>query len=401
MEKGLLVMLKDEYDVVVVGGGPGGSATAETLAKKGLRVALLEKRQEIGSPKRCGEGLTGAGLGLFKEIPKRCITQTINGAIIYAPNGKNVIVEGENLNGFIVERKYFDKWLAFNASRAGAYIQAKTEVTDVIKNNGFVTGVKANHEGDKYEIKAKVVVASDGVESTIARKAGLNTTNQLINIDAGYQYEMSNLKLKDPHKIELWFNNKMSPRGYVWVFPKGEDVANVGIGVAMCEKSARYYLDKFIEKNSHIFKNSSIIEVNSGGIPVGGFLKNMVMNGFMVVGDAAHQVNPIHGGGIKEATIAGRIAGDIISKGMQKNDVSEKVLSEYNKIWWKERGKALVRVQKLREVFEKLTDEDLNMLQKTLTGDDLFEFSRGGRLGKLARILMKKPSLLKLARHLL
>ena len=393
--------MNKEYDVVVVGAGPGGSAVAKRCAERGLKVIMLEKRQEIGSPKRCAEGLTFSTEKIIGKIPERCIAQKINGTNVYSPSGKSVKVDFGEYGGYILERKVFDKWLASRASRAGAYVQAKTEVVDVIKEDGYIKGVKAEFEGEEFEIRAKVVVAADGVESTVARKAGLNTTNQLINIDSGFQYEMSNLNLKDPEKIEIFMGNEVAPRGYIWIFPKGKDLANVGIGVAMSQKTARYYLDKFIEDNPEIFKDAGIIEVNSGGIPVGGFLKNMVANGLVVVGDAAHQVNPIHGGGLKEATIAGQIAGEVIAKAVKKGDVSEDSLSEYNKIWWKERGRALEKVQKLREVVEKLSDDDLNMLAETLTGDDLIEFSRGNKLFNLGKILLKNPKLITLAKKLI
>ena len=392
-------------DVVVIGAGPGGSSVAFNCAKAGLNVILLEKLQQIGLYKRCAEGLSLGSLKIIEEnlgtkIPQKCIAQIINGAIVYAPNGKSVIIDFEENAGAIMERKIFDKWLAYQASKEGAYVQAKTNVYDIIKENDFIKGVKAEFEGEKFEIKSKITVAADGVESIIARKAGLNTTNQLINIDSGFQYEMSNLKIEDPNKIYLWFGNKIAPRGYVWLFPKGKDIANVGIGVAMSEKPAKYYLDKFIENHPEIFENSSILEINAGGIPVGGFLENMVLNGFLVVGDAAHQVNPIHGGGLKEATVAGKIAANAIVNAIKKNDFSEKILFEYNKMWWKERGDSLKKVEKLRHVVEKLSDNDFNMLAEQLTGDDLVEFSRGSRLNVLAKILMKKPSLLKLAKYL-
>lgn len=398
--------MRKEWDVVIVGAGPGGSSTATHCAKAGLKVALLEKRPSIGSEKRCGEGLSIGSIkmiekSLGKKIPSNCIAQKINGAIVYASNGKEVIIDFKKNSGATMERKIFDKWLAFEASRAGAYVQARTNVSDVIKEKGFVTGVKVNFEGNDYDIKAKVVVAADGIESVIARKAGLDTTNKLINIDSGYQYEMSNLKLRDPHKIELWLGNKIAPRGYCWVFPKGNDVANVGIGTALCDKPASYYLDKFIENNPEIFENASIIEVNSGGIPVGGFLDNMVLNGLIAVGDAAHQVNPIHGGGMKEATIAGKIAAEVIVSCIAKGDVSQKALSEYNKRWWSERGRKLKNVEKLREVVEKLSDDDLNMLADSLKGEDLIELCRGNKLAALAKILMRKPKLIALARHLI
>ena len=398
-------MLKNKYDVVVVGAGPGGSSVATHCARAGLSVALLEKRQEVGSPKRCGEGLSINSLKMIesylgKKVPEKCKAQEIDGAEVYAPNGKNVSINFGESKGVIMERKIFDKWLAEEAARAGAYVQAKTYVKGILKNGSKICGVKAEFEDEVQEISAKVVVGADGVESKVARWAGLNTTNALVNIDSGYQFEMVNLKISDPKKIELYFGNKIAPRGYCWIFPKGNDVANVGIGVALADKPARYYLERWIASLPEIFANASITEVNAGGIPVGGFLKNMVLDGFLVVGDAAHQVNPIHGGGMKEATIAGKIAADVIVEAISKNDTSAAVLSAYNTRWWAERGEALQRIQRLREVVEKLSDDDLNMLAENLTGEDLVEFSRGSRLSVLAKILIRNPKLALLAKHL-
>lgn len=395
---------KYDVDVVVVGAGPGGSATAKRCAELGLNVVMFEKRQEIGSPKRCGEGMSSDAIEkLGQKIPNYCIMQTINGSLVYAPNGKKIIIDYGKTAGYVLERKQYDKWLAEEAARAGAKVQAKTYVTGVRKENDFVKGVDAEFESEKFSIKSKIVVAADGVESKVARWAGMNTTNKPVNIDSGFQFEMVDIEIEDPHKIILYFNTKMAPRGYLWIFPKGEDKANVGIGIGGLGgygKTARQFLEEWIKTMPGLSKGS-ITEVNAGGIPVGGFLDNMVMNGLVVVGDAAHQVNPIHGGGMKEAAIAGRIAGEVIAEGIKANDVSQKKLSKYNDIWWKERGKHLVNVQKLREVIEKMNDDDFNMLVDALSGADLVNFTRGGSLGKLARILMKNPKLALLARHLL
>jgi digeranylgeranylglycerophospholipid reductase len=295
----------------------------------------------------------------------------------------------------------FDKWLACRAARAGATIVAHAEVTGVIMEKGFVTGVKALIGGEKeMKIACKVLIAADGVESTVARMAGLNTVNMLSNVDSGYQYEMANIKLQTDKRIILYFGTDIAPRGYLWIFPKGKDVANVGIGTAMSEKPAKWYLDKFIDSHPEIFGKGSIIEANSGGIPVGGFLENMVGNGLVVVGDAAHQVNPIHGGGMKEATMAGEMAARVISKGIKKGDVSQKALSEYNRIWWKERGEKLKKVEKIRHVVEKLSDDDFNMVSNSLTSEVAIGLTRGSKTLSLAKILMKNPKLITLARHL-
>lgn len=396
------MMLKSEYDVVVVGAGPGGSITAMHLARHGLKVALLEKRQEIGSPKRCGEGLPLTATEIINlGVPPYVIRQPINGAIVYAPNGKDVTINMGDLAGYVIERKELDKFLAYNAAKAGAYVQAKTEVIDVIKENDYIVGVKTRYQNQEYTIRAKVVIAADGVESTIARKAGLNTTNKLIDIESGFQFEMANVKVRDPMKLELFFGKEISGRGYLWIFPKGDGVANVGIGTAMVDKSARQLLEEWIESRPDLFGEASIIEVNGGGIPVGGLLDNMVLNGFAVVGDAAHQVNAIHGGGMHEATSAGKILADVVAEAIKKGDVSQEALSPYNKLWWKARGEKLLKVQKLREFFDKLSDDDMNMLADSLNGDDLLAMAKGSKVAGLTKILIKKPKLLTLAKHLL
>jgi len=389
-------------DVIVVGCGPGGSAVAKYLASKGYEVVVYEKRQEIGAPKRCGEGISLSGLEkLNLELPSYCIRQKINGALVYAPNGKCVEIDYGGDAGYIVERKVFDKWLAEEAVRAGAKIQAKTYIKEVVKENGKVVGVKGEFLGEEFTEKCRVLVAADGIESKISRMAGLNTTANPWLVDSGFQFEMVGIDIPDPRKIYLYFGNKIAKRGYVWIFPKGKDVANVGIGIlGKSEKSAREYLTEFIESREELRKGS-ILEVNAGGIPVGGLLRKMTLDNFLVLGDAAHQVNPIHGGGMFEAQFAAKIAAEVIDESLQKGDTSNRQLDKYNREWWKQRGNHLRKVEKLREVVEKLSDDDFNFLAEELRGDLLVDFTRGKGLAALAKILLKKPGLVKLARALL
>jgi len=389
-------------DVIVVGAGPGGSSVAKELALRGYDVALYEKRQEIGAPKRCGEGLSSSSIErLNLKIPRHCIRENIKGAIVYAPNGKSVEISFDRVVGHILERKMFDKWMAEEAARAGAFVRAKTYIKELLFENGKVCGVRGTFEGEEFEERARVVVGADGVESKIGKMAGLKIRSNPQLMDSGYQYEMANVDLEHRGYLELYFGNSIAPRGYVWIFPKGKDVANVGIGIAGDhDRPAKSYLDDWITTKPGIRKGS-ILEVNAGGIPVGGFLKNMVTDNFLLVGDAAHQVNPIHGGGIAESITAGRIAASVIDEALQKGDTSARTLDKYNKVWWKERGEKLRKIEKLREVVEEMDDETLNFLASELSGRDLMEFTRGNRLGKLAKILMKKPGLVLLARKLL
>jgi len=393
--------MMERYDVVVVGAGPAGSSVAMTIAKAGLKVLMVEKRAEIGSPKRCGEGLSRSALGRMGLEPDGIwVRRTVIGASAYAPNGKKITVNYQGPEGWVIERKVFDKWLAKKAADAGAKVLAKTEAISLIKKGGKVSGVTLESNGKRWDAEAKIVIAADGVESKLAREAGIDTTLRLVDVASGVQFEMAGVDI-DPDRIELYFGNEVAPAGYAWIFPKGKNEANVGIGVRKpwAKKTALEYLNDFVASHPGL-KKGSIVEVNAGGVPVGALMENMVTDNFMIVGDAAHQVNAIHGGGIGESFVAGRIAAEVAGRAINKGNTSKNSLSEYNKLWWKERGEKLQKLVKLREVTESLTDQELNWLAEYLTGEDLIEFARASGLKKLGLILMKKPRLIRLAKKL-
>jgi len=762
--------MEKEFDVIIVGGGPAGLRAAEKTAEKGLKVLLLEKDQEIGSPVRCGEGL---GLGWFNRLgiePKpEFAVQPMYGAVLYSPLGKELVVRFDRITGYIIERRIFEKHLAREAARKGARIIAKTTAIDVLKEGNQITGVKALIDGIETELKAKIVIAADGVESVIARKAGLDTTNSLYHVDSGYQYEMAGVKISHPDLIALYFTNNYAPRGYCltgdteifarntvkkisdvgigeevltldgwmpvsdvsereyageivsvtptmlnkeakltadhlvyvwnknngfewkkakdlietkkelrgkgdylvfpiaeekkqkfidvskyyegiekngliypkgrnqfgkefpyrhgiprdlefseelmeffgyyvsegsinsngviipntdkkiikrlmrigkkvfgfqpnlwvqkrqeysykdciqvnfgskivkkltfslfgkgskekhlpkfvygltnrqklaflkgcfrgdgsvfkssegldvlsyttsskslvydlwyllasmnivaavshkkkknsfqlrirgkqldklssifgelnhgnaerntgfliknnkvflgirklnseyfsgkvydiqttgsfcpffavhncWIFPKGKDYANIGVGILGSDiKTAKKYLDEWLETQPEL-KNGSKIIVNAGCIPVGGFLDKMTLNGLIVVGDAAHQVNPIHGGGMGIAMEAADIAAEVIKEAFEKNDFSDKFLSQYTSKWYEKRGNKLKNILKKRKMLESISDKDFEVLVNSLSGEDVLKLAEG-ELIESAKILTKK-----------
>jgi digeranylgeranylglycerophospholipid reductase len=389
----------ERHDVVIIGAGPAGSCCAQKLAQAGLSVMVYDRRQELGVPVRCGEGISFATEQLIGKIPPRAIAQRIKGARLIAPDGSSIDIEyGENA-GYVLERKIFDKWLAERAAAAGAKLQTGTLISELISSSRAVTGVRGQFLGGRFSTSAMLTIAATGAESPLPKQAGIDTTCKLSLIDTCLQYEMTGIELPDPHLIYLYFGNKIAPRGYCWLFPKGKARANVGVGILPGEKTPQYYLDQFIQ-NSPVLRDGSILEVNAGAVPVGGFLENVVANGFMVIGEAAHHVNPIHGGGIKEAIISGLLAADVAIKCLKKGDASQKALAEFNKVWWRKRGRKLRNVERVREVVERLNDDELNMLATCLNGEDYIELTRGNKLTVLAKILARKPRLIKLARHL-
>lgn len=394
----------NHFDVIIVGAGPAGSAAAKKLAEARLNVMVYDRREELGVPVRCGEGVGKNIENEIGPIPQRAICQNIKGARVYAPNGRYLEAPGI---GYVLDRKVFDKWLAEQAAEAGARIQVNTLITDLIIEDDYVCGVRGTYMGKEFEARAKIVISATGAESPLAMQAGIRTPCPMNLTDTCMEYEMSNIKWQQPdgdNYIHIYLGNDIAPRGYAWVFPKSEKSANVGLGVAPdmdMSKSALAYQEKFVASHPEWFGQASIVEIKAGLVPVGGLLKDMVSNGFLVCGEAAHHVNPIHGGGIKEAIVSGQIAADVIIKAVKSGSVSKEALSEYNEKWWEIRGDYLTKVEKLREVVEKLSDNDLNDLVDALKPEDIVEFSRGARLSVLAKALMRKPRLIALARHLL
>jgi len=388
-----------EFDVIIVGAGPAGLNAAIRLAEGKAKVLCVDKKQEIGVPKRCAEGLGIAWMervGL-KPDPKWCM-QPIYGAALYAPSLNSININFNRVSGYVIERRVFEKELAKKAARKGATIRTKCYAHGFERKNGTVI-VKCAESGLETEYSAPIIIAADGTESLAARKLGLDTRINIGDIDSGYQYEMANISFENPNHINLFFGTKVSPRGYVWVFPKAKDVANVGIGIAGSDqKTAKEYLDRFVQSHPGL-KNGSIIEVNAGTIPVGGFLDDMTADNLLVVGDAAHQVNPIHGGGIGIAMEAAQIAADVVLKAIAKKDFSHDFLKQYNGIWYKTRGNKLKRILKQRHMLEALDDENFEVLAKSITGDNIMAIAEGD-LVKSAKIvatkLVKHPKLAKI-----
>ncbi|OIO27589.1 digeranylgeranylglycerophospholipid reductase [Candidatus Micrarchaeota archaeon CG_4_10_14_0_2_um_filter_60_11] len=383
-----------DFDAIVIGAGPAGSAFAGRAAKGGMRVAVIEKKKDLGTPVRCGEGIGGhwfESLGLKIESG---VGYAIEGAAVYAPDGRELVVKNDETTGFVVERKIFDKQLAIAAARKGAHFYPKTMATGLVKEAGRIAGVSVQRDGEAFEMRAPLVVSAEGMEAKIAREAGFNCQANLYDVDSCYEYEMAGIA--GCHRlIELYFGNKIAPRGYVWVFPKGDDVANVGIGVGgSMGADPKRLLDDFIAKNPR-FKKAEPIEVKGGVISVGAPIDSFVKDGFMVVGTAAHQVDPIHGGGIALAIEAGEMAGDAALAAFEKQDYSARTLKKYEDDWRAAEGQKLSKRLKLRKVIEQLNDDDFNHIFKEIGDSDMLKVLDSDFKPVVAKILLKRPSLLK------
>ncbi len=356
--------MKDYYDVIVVGGGPGGAMAARHAAMGGASVLVLEKDRDIGLPVRCAEGISERALSLLVPIRDRWIAREVNGFLLVAPDG-TALTAHTGITGFILHRRLFDADLADLAVEAGAQVVTRAYAHSLIFEDGIVSGVNVVHLGKDYAIKAKIVIGADGVESRVGRWAGLQTHTQMQDMESCVQMTLARIKI-DPTVAEFHMGHEVAPGGYLWVFPKGEDSANVGLGISgKYTKESRPidYLHKFIGKR---FPGASALSLVAGGVPSAPTLNKIVTHGLMLVGDAARQINPVTGGGIICAMIAGKIAGETAAAAVQSNDVSEKSLSKYAKRWNKEEGRRNESAYKLKKAIVQFSDHEFNSLAATL-----------------------------------
>jgi len=341
------------YDLVVVGAGPGGSTAAWQAAQAGLSVLLVEKRQEIGSPVRCAEGVPHETLAGFLEPDPAWICARVDQAQIVALANGQVVEQwqGRGGLGYVLERRVFDRALAERAARAGAQVRVKTAVTGLLRENGAVRGVVVQWQGQSIEVEAGVVVAADGVESRIGAWAGLDTRLPLADTMVCAQYLLAGIDW-DPACLGYWIGEEIAPGGYAWVFPKGEGRANVGLGVQAdrARETALTYLHRFVEREPALAAGSPVTLI-AGSVPVAPPCAQLVADGLMLVGDAARQVDPLTGGGIMNAMAAGRLAAQVAAEALAAGEPSARRLAAYQEQATQLIGRRLARNYRLRERF--------------------------------------------------
>lgn len=384
----------EEYDVSVIGAGPAGVMAAWTAARQGAKTLLLEKEPNPGR-KPCAEGILSEVLDDAEVFPRpEFALNHISGAVLYAPDEKKrVDVGGE---GYILDKPVFLKHLALRAENAGAEMSTGTTIEGVSRNNGHLV-LNGKKGSDSFAVKTRVAIGCDGTGSILARHYFKRNNYHVI---AAFQYAMKDCRIEDESKLEIFIGHKKAPAGYIWIFPKGHQSANVGIGLK--GSGAKQLLDKFIQEHPSNFSAASIERSQAAPVPVGGEIEDYVGDNMMLCGDAAGQVIPLTGAGIHTSLVAGKIAGQVAGKAVKEGDVSSKRLRIYKEMFdglWAEK---IANSLKALESFERFSDEELNIITDYLDGQDLIEMAHGFSPSRAVSLIVRHPILaMKVAHQLL
>ena len=373
--------MTDQLDAVVVGAGPGGLAAGRRLAELGRNVLILEAHQEVKAWKPCGEGVSKETFHTAKVPEKPGIVSNELSMRVYAPSGKYVEIP---LHGYAINKDLFLQEMAKIAVKAGAEIRVGERVESVVTEGGRVVGVRTV-KGEV--IRAKVTIGADGYNSVVAKTSGINNETELIPV---FQYKMVGVEL-DSYKTGHIYVGSMAPGGYAWIFPKDEEIANVGIGVR--PGAPKVYLDKFIKERPELFSRAKIIGVGGSAVPIGGMAREISKDGVIIIGDAAGTVIPFTGAGIHSSIAAGLVAAEVVSESIEKEDFSGRFLESAFLDKYRDWAKRIRDSLKAMRVFEKLSDDDLNKLADVLDYEDVIKLANGIDVKSVALKLLKHPVL--------
>lgn len=349
------------FDVIIVGGGLAGLLAAREIARAGKSIAILEEHFDIGLPEKCDGLVTKRALGELGIIPSASSLQAyIKKATFHSPSGFEIEIDAEHQGVIVLNRSILDKQLGVEVVKLGAEIRVGERVS-VIRRKDDLFAVSSQ----KQDYRCNVAIDCRGSSSYLRqRPKGL--------LPAG-KYEVHGDWI-DAEKVEVHFNNQVTPGFFTWVIPTGNKTAKVG--TAGNGISPFSVLDSFLNK-----RRSAIMRKITAPILVGGPLPNFCLNGIVMAGEAAGQSKPTTAGGIYSAGMGGLLAGQAIVSHLANSET--KAILSYQKKWRRIFGGEFRRMAKLRRVFEQLTNDEIDRLLhivsestvlKTISLDTDFDF---------------------------
>lgn len=336
-----------DYDVIVVGAGPGGSAAATVMGRKGMRVLLLDKAS-FPRDKICGDAISGKSVDVLRELgmlDDLVRDESIGswGVIFSGPMGDEVSIPFTKMldrpvaPGFVSRREVFDELVFNHAVASGADIRQRTTLVDLLFEDKQVAGVRVKDEsGTETDITARIVIGADGAYSVVARSLGMTQLSEKHYCAGLRSYYRGVDGFNDQNHIELHFVDESIP-GYFWIFPMANGMANVGLGMlssVVKKKSVQLkpLLDRLVDhpRFRDRFRNAERVgPVKGWGLPLGSKPRPMAGDGWMLVGDAASLIDPFTGEGIGNALVSGWRAAEWAEKSIEANNVSSSYLKQY------------------------------------------------------------------------
>ncbi|MFQ5979751.1 MAG: NAD(P)/FAD-dependent oxidoreductase [Candidatus Heimdallarchaeota archaeon] len=379
------------FDIAIIGGGPAGLAAAQRIAKQDLSVVVFEEHDTIGEPLACGEGISVAKLYELALIKKGTPLESCPFVQRFVPIqrfffGDNSVCTSR-LETVLINRVHFDRTLANNAEMVGAEIRTGCSVKKLhFSSNSVGVEFQSKETSKKEKVDARIIIACDGSASRCVKQVFPNVSIPFVQ---AMEYKIKGIFTD---ALEFYFNHKLTPWGYGWVFPK-ENETNIGIAVQPGENS-KEKLNQFVKRvyGTAGRARAKVLKEIAGNIPTSGPLRQTVADRFLVAGDAGGFTNSIFYGGIAIAIHTGRLAADVAVHAIQGKTETLQTLQSYEE-QWRQMPYANPAIQRAHRVFyHEFGTADIENIGMLLDNLDIERMGIGSRLRIGWRLLRNRIS---------
>ncbi len=341
------------FDVIIVGAGPAGTSCALALKGSNLKILLVDK-ESFPRDKICGDAIGGRSIkslyqyapALIEEIRGFGMKEFISTTRVYIDNQKPFNLYWKN-EAYCIKRIDFDALLLKHAIKNCSTLSFKAnfKIDDVIKESDKI--IIGNKSANTY-YSANIVVAADGSQSFLAKHL-IDLQIDKFNFSAAVRAYYSNIDGLLPNQTEVHIYRENMP-GYLWIFPLGNNISNVGFGMLSDEISKRKInlrksLSQIISQNPQLkerFLNAKMEdEIKGFGLAMGSRKVKLFGNNFLLIGDAASLIDPKSGDGISNAIESGLISATTIINAHKINDFTKESLKQYKTDLYKKIGNEL------------------------------------------------------------
>ncbi|HXV51043.1 MAG TPA: NAD(P)/FAD-dependent oxidoreductase [Nitrosopumilaceae archaeon] len=430
-----------DYDVIVAGGGLAGTIAAQSVSyysNQKLSILVIDRNSEFMPGRKsfsgwtCGDAVSKEAVDYMANRIKVPWTEPeiehhVKGVMAFSPDRETAIpFDGA---GYMLNRQKLPEIQNERAKKRGIEFDFEINLTGLLYDDSQVIGVEGIDNKTKQPFKktAKVVIDATGITSML-RNGIKNTTKIEKKIDRRdiestgryimyFEKAQEDLTEFDPDYCIIHLDQDIAPGGYGWVFPKGKNKVNIGLGVEkslLDQRNARMkktdtvssLIDQYVARN-RAMKNPKLSEDEidknnaAGNFQVSVRRQNdcLVANGYTIVGDAAWMPKPLDAGGIGPALVAGTIIGKSVVEAIESGDVTEKGLWKYNKEFINEYGYKTAGLEVFRRLIQTLTNDQISYGMKHFLGDlDVEAISKGehpdfsmiGKIGMMIRGALNK-----------
>ena len=412
----MIILIKNTYDALIVGGGTGGAAMSKFLAQRGLSVAIVEKAAENNVHKICGDATSKVHFERVTSLdpdkknkvdpPNQVgdeIHQITKGFTFYTPDGNEHKIPNEG-DGWIIARDKFT-WRLLNEARdAGVEYYEETTVRKPLIKQDQIVGINLKtKEKEIKDVRAKIVVDASGMAAIIRRqldeeKTGMEKIIKHYDLASAHRELVQFAEpdtIPDPEYIRMYFDLKNCPGGYFWIFPRGSGSANVGLGVEprRYEGGPRKAYSWWINHLHDLFKDSTVIHKGGATVPLRRPIDTLVYNGIVLIGDAGSCVKATDGGGIGLSLISASQAVRPIMDAIEADNLTrDGPLWDYNTGFMKTTGLQEAPLAISKAYITTATNNVLNTLfeKNVVTAQDLYDLNSGQNISMGLKTVLKR-----------